>query len=476
KEIRPDLTGDATAFIARFMREADMLRRLQHPNIITLLEMVADVEQGHFLVMEYVAGGSLWDELQTYPQLPIGRALQIAQQIASALMVVHEQGIIHRDIKPSNVLIADDKSPRLCDFGVVYVQDGTRITETGGVVGTLDYLAPEILNGEKITPQADIWAFGVMLYEMIGGKRPFPSDNPSALITAILTKPPADLFALRPDAPLPLIRLIEWMLVKNPQDRIGTMTSVHQTITDILAGTDSSILSAMPSTPNVGKAYKRIGSLPKIFTHETFHDRNRQQADLANAILEGKPFISVYGRGGIGKTGLVCKVLGTFENAGVADGIAYLRANSTPPLNISTLLNTLGEFVPPDATFHDIRLTVSASVVEKTRSLLDGLVGGRYVVYIDNLETLQHPENHGVIDDDLRQFLETVLEMRLGSTLTLIITSRYPIPFPNTLKAYETIMRIDEGLPEDDALRFLREIDSRKTLPETDNRLKLWVE
>ena len=478
KQLRPDLANTDAHFSTRFAREASILqgilKRLNHPNIIQLLDVVNDIEEGQFLVMDYIGGGSLWDELQSTPQMPIPRAIQIAHQIASALMAIHEQGVIHRDIKPSNILMTDDKSPRLCDFGTAYSSDHTRITETGGMVGTLDYVSPEGLNGDIATASADIWAFGVMLYEMVAGVRPFPSDTPSALITAVLTKPPADLISLRPDTPRDLIRLIEWMLVKNPSERAPNMITIHQILTDMMHGAETSqALSRIQ--PMTGKTVKRIGILPKLFTQNEFYDREHQQAAMMNALAGYQPIISIYGRGGIGKTALASKVLADYEKTGLADGVAYLRANNTPPLNINTLLNTLGEFVPAHHTFHTLLNQAQATIRAKTESLLTGLTGGRYVVYIDNLETLQNSQTYALNDPELHQFLEILLELKGNEALSVVITTRYPLPFDNTVKTHEAIIRLDDGLPLADAISFLRQMDKQKVLPD-DAQLTIWVE
>lgn len=478
KQLRPDLASADAHFRARFAREANilrgMLKQLNHPNIIHLLDVVNDIEEGQFLVMDYVGGGSLWDELQSTPQMPIPRVIQLAQQIASALMVVHQHGVIHRDIKPSNILITDDKSPRLCDFGTAHSFDHTRITESGGMVGTLDYLCPEMLNGDSITSSADIWAFGVMVYEMVAGVRPFPSDSPSALITAVLTKSPTDLISIRPDTPPNLIRLIEWMLVKNPLDRAPNMATIHQVLTDMLQGAETShALSKVQ--PITGKSVKRIGILPKLFTQNDFYDREHQQADVMNALVAHQPIISIYGRGGIGKTALASKVLADYEKTGLVDGVAYVRADNTPPLNMNTVFDTLGEFIPTHHTFHTLRNQANATIRAKTESLITGVTGGRYVIYIDNLETIQNADTYALNEPEFHQFLETLLQSKGGEALSVIITSRYPIPFSNTLKNYETIIRLDDGLPLADAISFLRQMDKQKVLP-SDAQLTLWIE
>jgi len=472
KQLSPELINTHADVVARFIREADVLRALNHPNIIGVLDVIKDVELGYYLVMEYIDGGSLWDELQATHQLSIPRTLNLARDMASALMVVHEKGVVHRDIKPANVLIASDKSPRLSDFGVVYMADRTRLTTADGVVGTLDYLAPEILNGQPITAQADIWALGVMLYEMVAGKRPFIADNMSALFHAILTKQHADLHDIRPDAPNHFINLIDWMLAKDLESRVGDMQTVYQTLTEIMKGQDT-LSIPIPSTRRT--LFKRIGTPPKFFADDPFYDRSSERASISNYLSDKKPFIGVYGRGGIGKTAMVSKVLGDFEKGADLDGIIYLRANSTPVLNGEMTLDTLAKLLPDDHEFHAKRADNQIPFIEKVRLVLNSLSNGRYVMFIDNFDTLQHPENHAITDDAMRDFLNLVLEVRGNGALSLILTTRYPIPLTNTLKPYEAVVRLDEGLPLADAIQFLRGMDSQGILPADDTQLEMWT-
>jgi serine/threonine protein kinase len=183
------LTADP-ANVERFEREGQALRTLNHPNIVKMLAMVEQNNQ-HYLIMEYVSGGSLADLLEVQRQLPIPRLLEIALDLADALTRTHRLNIIHRDLKPANVLIAEDGTPRLTDFGVARIGNSD-VTGTDQVVGTYNYLSPEALNGLPLDARADIWAFGVLLFEMLAGCKPFAADNLGALINTILTKPVPD--------------------------------------------------------------------------------------------------------------------------------------------------------------------------------------------------------------------------------------------------------------------------------------------
>ncbi|RRR77687.1 MAG: serine/threonine-protein kinase, partial [Candidatus Viridilinea halotolerans] len=158
---------------------------------------------------------------------------------------------IHRDIKPLNVLIADDGTPRLTDFGVAHMGDHSRMTETGSMVGTYAYLSPEACNGQPPDERTDIWAFGVMLYEMLAGQRPFVGDQPGAIITAILTREPPDLAQLRPDLPPALVRLVQRMLAKNRDERIASVRQVGAEIEAIMRGDTTPATGSFPLTTRV---------------------------------------------------------------------------------------------------------------------------------------------------------------------------------------------------------------------------------
>jgi serine/threonine protein kinase/tetratricopeptide (TPR) repeat protein len=228
--------------VERFMREAEALRRLDHPNIVKVLQTVEE-DGSSYIIMEYISGGSLEDLLRAESSLPIDRVLQIALDVSDALTRAHRVGIIHRDIKPANVLLDADGTPHLTDFGVAHLNDKSRVTQTGSVVGTLNYLSPEALNGSTVDERSDIWAFGVLLYEMLAGRRPFDSDTASGLITAILTAPTPDVDDFRPDLPAKLTLLIHEMLIKEREERIDSVRKVGSEIEDIIRGVDSGELT-----------------------------------------------------------------------------------------------------------------------------------------------------------------------------------------------------------------------------------------
>ena len=233
KTLNAEVLSHEPNILERFRREGESLRQLNHPNIVKFITAVESYGQ-HYLIMEYVDGGSLQDLLAKHGFLSSQRTVEISLDLADALTRAHHLGIIYRDLKPANVLLAQDGTPRLTDFGIAQLADGSRLTQTGVLVGTVNYLSPEALSGEVLDFRTDIWAFGVLLFEMLTGKLPFTGDNLTARITATLTQPVPDLAQYNPNIPKPLADLIYRMLEKDRQNRIPSMRQVGAELESVL--------------------------------------------------------------------------------------------------------------------------------------------------------------------------------------------------------------------------------------------------
>ena len=223
KELSADIgTDEYQEALTRFAREGEVLRQLDHPNIVKVLATFEDNER-QYIVMELVTGGSLADLLNRKQRLSVDVVLAIALELSDALTRAHHLQIIHRDIKPANVLLAENDTPRLTDFGIAHIAGQRRVTESGHIVGTLSYISPELLRAQPPGTHSDIWALGIMLFEMLTGFRPFDQPSPVATIQAIINKRLPDLEALRPDVSVSLVDLIYRMLDKSLDQRIPTM-------------------------------------------------------------------------------------------------------------------------------------------------------------------------------------------------------------------------------------------------------------
>lgn len=172
-------------FPERFRREAQAAASLSHPGIVTVYDTGED-EDGPFIVMELVEGETLRTRLSRTGPFDLASASSIVEQVAAALDYAHEQGVIHRDVKPSNLILQTDGKVKLADFGIARsANDTATITEPGSLVGTLAYLAPEVIEGGSATPRSDIYSLGAVTYEMLTGRAPFEAESLGALVSAI---------------------------------------------------------------------------------------------------------------------------------------------------------------------------------------------------------------------------------------------------------------------------------------------------
>ena len=201
----------------RFKREAQAAAKLDHPNIVTIHE-VSEFQNRSFFAMEHIEGKSL-RELIGEKKLDLDKAVDLAAQICEGLARAHQAGIIHRDIKPSNIALDADGRAKILDFGLAAVQGSEHLTQTGSTLGTIGYMSPEQAQGKEVDHRSDIFSFGVILYEMITGRRPFERDNEVATIQAIVSAAPEPLARYKSNVPDDLQRIVSKLMAKDPASR-----------------------------------------------------------------------------------------------------------------------------------------------------------------------------------------------------------------------------------------------------------------
>jgi tetratricopeptide (TPR) repeat protein len=302
KALNNEILARDPSLLERFVREGEALRQLNHPNIVRMVTAVEEDER-HYLVMEYVGGGSLQDLLSANEPLPHERIIQIALDLADALTRAHRLGIVHRDLKPANVLLADDGTPRLTDFGIAYIADTPHLTQTGVLVGTVDYLSPEVCQGESPDERSDIWSFGVMLFQMLTGSMPFTGESLTSKLTAILTQPIPDLTQNAPDVPDALADLVYRMLEKDRQQRIPSIRLVGAELEAVLKGRKTAAPLNPENASSPGSSIQESSERPVFVSRE---QELKQLEKMLDKMLSGHGQVAfIIGDPGQGKTALL---------------------------------------------------------------------------------------------------------------------------------------------------------------------------
>ncbi len=242
KFLGAELTRDAAAN-ERFRHEAQAASALDHPNICTIHEIDETPDHRLFIALAYYEGETLKKRLERGP-LPVDAALDIAIQIAQGLSRAHQSGLVHRDIKPANVMITADGLVKIVDFGLAKLTGDADMTRTGTTIGTVAYMSPEQARGEVVDGRTDVWALGVVLYEMLAGARPFTGKDEVAVLASILDHTPAPIGEARPDIAPDLQRIVTRALDKSPASRYRSATELLADLTACRAAMSESTRTA----------------------------------------------------------------------------------------------------------------------------------------------------------------------------------------------------------------------------------------
>lgn len=228
KVLREHLTSDEE-FVARFRREAQAVASLSHPNIVSIYDVGQD--QGmYYLVMEMIEGRNLKEIIKEKGKIPVNEAVEIAKQICEALEHAHQQQIIHRDIKPHNIILTADGKAKVTDFGIARAVSTATVTHTGSIMGSVHYFSPEQAKGEIADEKSDIYALGVVFYEMMTGKLPFEGDSPISVAMKKINGDPLPPREINPLIPETMEQVIKRAMARNPHKRYETVTQLKQDI------------------------------------------------------------------------------------------------------------------------------------------------------------------------------------------------------------------------------------------------------
>jgi serine/threonine-protein kinase len=258
-------------FVERFKREARSVAQLQHPNIVTVIDRG---EEGgrQYIVFEYIDGENLKELVVRRGRLDVRAALEIALEIARGLAFAHHHGLVHRDVKPQNVLLNGDGGAKVTDFGIARSLDVEHsVTQTGTVLGTSNYIAPEQASGQPVDAHTDIYSLGIVLYEMLTGEVPFPGENFVAVAMKHIQEPSPSVLDARGDVPLRIAEMIDRALEKDPEHRFPTMdafaTEIEANLAELDRGEDGAVTMVVPAAQRLkqqARHRKTVSRLPLL--------------------------------------------------------------------------------------------------------------------------------------------------------------------------------------------------------------------
>jgi eukaryotic-like serine/threonine-protein kinase len=259
--------SDADEHVERFRREARMVASLQHQNIVTIIDR-GDHDGRQFIVFEFVDGENLKQLVDREGPLPVERALELAIQVARGLAYAHQNGVVHRDVKPQNILLNGHGQAKVTDFGIARSMDVQHqgVTQTGTVLGTSNYIAPEQAQGRPVDEHTDVYSLGVVLYELLAGEVPFSGDNFVAVAMRHINEPPPSVRHRRPDVSPRLEAAIDRALAKEPAHRFATMADfcdeLNECLREAYAGEAGSATVVLPPRPQAPRRQRARRGFP----------------------------------------------------------------------------------------------------------------------------------------------------------------------------------------------------------------------
>jgi len=275
----------------RFVREAHTASLLDHANICTIHDFGETTEGDLFIVMSYCPGENLRMRLERGP-LPLKTAVEIAEQVARGLAKAHSMGIMHRDIKPANIMLLPDGGVKIVDFGLARLPRDIALTNTGGVVGTVPYMSPEQLRGETLDHRTDIWSWGVTVYEMLAGERPFEGGNEAATMRAIMDLEPPSLLSRRADMPVALDHIISQTLRKRREERPANAGELVEALQGLSVRSGTAPILTIAPRPHASVAVLPFLNLSPDSDSEYFSDGLTEELIHALSRLPGLQVVS----------------------------------------------------------------------------------------------------------------------------------------------------------------------------------------
>ncbi|HTU40647.1 MAG TPA: protein kinase [Candidatus Aquilonibacter sp.] len=321
----PDDVAHDSQTLARFQREAKAASALNHPNIVTIYEL-GHWNDTHYIAMELISGETLRAMISSGP-LPFRKGIAIATQIAEALANAHQAGLVHRDLKPENLMVADDGTAKILDFGLAKLRDhlpdserSTQVdalTDPGTIMGTVGYMSPEQANGGDMDFRSDQFSFGAVLYEMVNGCPAFQGKSKAEIMAAILRDKPDGLPSAKLQVPAPFFWVLERCLAKDPDQRYASTRDLAR---------DLATVRDLRVDPSILPTVSRPSNMPVQRT--AFIGREQEMSDLRQLLRhEDARLVTLTGPGGIGKTRLALQVACEISDS-FAGGVCFVSLSA----------------------------------------------------------------------------------------------------------------------------------------------------
>jgi serine/threonine-protein kinase len=336
KLMHADFSEDTEQMRPRFYREARAAAKLNHRNIVTIFEF-AEESNVPYIVMEFLKGTPLGARMTSQPPLTIDDKLNVVAQLCDGLSYAHEQGVVHRDVKPDNVFILEDGSVKLLDFGIAKLQTST-LTRQGDVLGSASYMSPEQVGGsESVDGRADIFSTGVVLYELLTGKKPFEGDSPTAVIVKILKDDPNPIDPGATGLPAIVIAAVMKALQKDPANRFQTADAMSRELQNIRKGLHPSISKPSNMDETRFASTQVLRALHDDFEKaRTGAKPGETDAEMTRAVIADTPA----SRGWVVPAGIAAVVV-----VGAIGGYAMFGRSTPAPAPATVVANT-----PPSET------------------------------------------------------------------------------------------------------------------------------
>jgi WD40 repeat protein/serine/threonine protein kinase len=381
KELRPGLLDDVE-WVKRFNREAQTIAHLDHGRIVTIHDVV-ELNKRLFIVMRLIKGPSLDEVIAGQGPMAWSQTVESIRAVAEGLDYAHSRDILHRDLKPANILLDPERGPLLSDFGLAKLVGDNSLSQSGGIVGTPHYIAPEVWEGQEATPQADIYALGCILYEMLTGEKLFQGDSPPAVMMAHFNR--LMLPETWPEGvPSGVAGVLTTALARQPDERYATAREMAQALTTLGITTPAeseparTVTSPVPQpAPAVPAQHIDWGEAPDV---SVFYGRQVEASELRQWLVDDKcRLVGVLGMGGMGKTSLV-----THLAEQVKEQFEYLiwrSVRNAPPLD-ELLADWI--LILSDQQTYDL----PEAVDKRISLLLDYLGQKRCLLVLDNAESI----------------------------------------------------------------------------------------